>query len=423
MKNNPKNNTRQSLIGQNSWYYYYAGFSDFFVDECITKYITNNEIGSEIILDPWNGTGTTTTCASVRGIKSIGVDINPVMYVVAKAKMFAIDMITQNSWENTTDKEGKAEAHIKQSDPLCKWFSRKTVRCIRSLEQNMLNKQVYSQRVQYAKDRFEFLDAKDSYIYLCFFLLLRKYCEKLYGSNPTWIKANADPLICVDYNTMRNDLLKILSSHRLGLHSIIQSPASIRVSLSQHIDIPDKSVGLVITSPPYCTRIDYAIYTQVENAMLGYDRKDIENLRHKMIGSPTIHHSMENVDFLNKLEYCKTILADIKTHNSKAASSYYFKTYRQYFSEMLTSIVEIKRVLKTNGKAVIVIQDSWFKNLHVDVAMAIIEISRALGFQCSREDFLVKSNMVNINAKSRSYKKEKKATESVIMLRKEDELC
>ena len=374
-------------------------------------------------MDPWNGTGTTTTCAGVRGIKSIGVDINPVMYVVAKAKMHSVDMITQKTWEELTSQEGKAEAQIKYSDPLCKWFSRNTIRCIRSLEQNVLNKQVYSQKVQYAKNRFETLDTKDSYIYMCFFLVLRKYCEKLHGSNPTWIKANAEPLISVDYNTMRNDLLNILSSHRFGSRSIIQTPANIQVSLSQHIDIPDKSVGLIITSPPYCTRLDYAIYTQIENAMLGYDNKDIEELRHKMIGSPTIHHSLETSETLNKLMFCQAILSDIKSHNSKAASSYYYKTYRQYFSEMMASIMEIRRVLKANSKAVLVVQDSWFKDLHIDVPMAIIEISEALGFQCSREDFSVKYNMVNINTKSRSHIREKKATESVILLQKGEELC
>nr|WP_041284714.1 DNA methyltransferase [Desulfoscipio gibsoniae] len=47
------------------------------------------------VLDPWNGSGTTTLVAAERGYKAIGFDINLVMFIVAKAK--ALDRGVANS--------------------------------------------------------------------------------------------------------------------------------------------------------------------------------------------------------------------------------------------------------------------------------------------------------------------------------------
>jgi hypothetical protein len=40
-----------------------------------------------IILDPWNGSGTTTYAASTLGLSSIGIDLKPVMIIVARARL------------------------------------------------------------------------------------------------------------------------------------------------------------------------------------------------------------------------------------------------------------------------------------------------------------------------------------------------
>jgi hypothetical protein len=41
---------------------------------------------TDIVLDPWNGSGTTTLVAQKLGIKSFGLEINPVMTIHARAK-------------------------------------------------------------------------------------------------------------------------------------------------------------------------------------------------------------------------------------------------------------------------------------------------------------------------------------------------
>ncbi len=79
---NPKRNNL-ARKGSASWYQYYAGFSPRFAKTLLESAKLNS---NAVVIDNWNGSGTTTEAASVLGYKTFGFDLNPVMIVVAKAK-------------------------------------------------------------------------------------------------------------------------------------------------------------------------------------------------------------------------------------------------------------------------------------------------------------------------------------------------
>ena len=83
---NPKRTPSDSFskMSKSSWYDYYAGYSPDFVQNVLTYLNLNNDA---VILDPWNGSGTTTQVAEDAGYFAIGYDINPVMVIVAKARI------------------------------------------------------------------------------------------------------------------------------------------------------------------------------------------------------------------------------------------------------------------------------------------------------------------------------------------------
>lgn len=66
-------------------YPYYAGFSRTFAEDALEWATRGNR--ERLVLDPWNGSGTTTRSASELGMSSIGFDLNPVMVLVAKAEL------------------------------------------------------------------------------------------------------------------------------------------------------------------------------------------------------------------------------------------------------------------------------------------------------------------------------------------------
>jgi ubiquinone/menaquinone biosynthesis C-methylase UbiE len=121
------------------------------------------------------------------------------------------------------------------------------------------------------------------------------------------------------------------------------------------------------------------------------------------------------------MSYGKTankILNEIENHKSHASSTYYYKNYMQYFSEILRSIHEIGRVLKKNGLFVCVVQDSFYKEIYCDLAKTIIEMSNSVQLELiSRRDFDARVVMANIHTGTKKYRSKINAKESVLMFK------
>src|SRR5690554_4891121 len=69
-----------------SIYPYYAGYSEDFVHSAIQVLGLDQ---NSLLLDPWNGSGTTSFVAAREGLNFIGYDLNPVMVIVSRAKLIS----------------------------------------------------------------------------------------------------------------------------------------------------------------------------------------------------------------------------------------------------------------------------------------------------------------------------------------------
>lgn len=70
-------------LARHRWYYYKEGFSPFLVDKAIEKVCTSK---TDVILDPFNGSGTTTLAAGLKGFDSVGIEVNPFTSFLSDAK-------------------------------------------------------------------------------------------------------------------------------------------------------------------------------------------------------------------------------------------------------------------------------------------------------------------------------------------------
>src|SRR5690606_13693537 len=69
----------------------------------------------------------------------------------------------------------------------------------------------------------------------------------------------------------------------------------VREASSTRLPLQDRSVGLILTSPPYCTRLDYAVATLPELLVLGYAySKEFRELRESLIGTTTVPRTLLN---------------------------------------------------------------------------------------------------------------------------------
>lgn len=380
----PSNPKRQSSTDQR-WFNYYAGYADAFVEDVIGALAGR----TGMMLDPWNGAGTTTAAAARAGMRTVGLDINPAAVVIAKARLLMSDVAASllPLVEEVLAVAAQRRDAVDESDLLLRWLDPASATRVRRIERAISMLMVSSEGCRMTEDgAIDSVSSLAALFYLALFRTTRDLLAPFVASNPTWIRLRVDPSdrLRVRFTT----LAKGLRANVLDLQAATKannypgSPQQARVSLGSSAQIPlrSKSVSAVLTSPPYCTRIDYAVATLPELAVLGYDWTLVQQLRAGLIGTPTIladtgGSTSSGSDTLEKL------IRRVRRHRSYAARSYYLRFYNQYFNSMCTSLVEIDRVTRAGSPIVLVVQDSWFKDVHVATPTIIRELAESIGWR------------------------------------------
>ncbi len=422
---NPKRNAIET--GYESWYPYYAGFSSDFASAIISSSHLSDDA---CILDSWNGSGTTTTIANQKRFATIGYDLNPVMIIAAKACLLNNrDLVSLKPLSNDIiDKARRVTVVNSDVDPLETWFipaSAMTFRAIDWAIQHLLVDSVDYKKLTITS-HVENLSSIASFYYLALFRALRESVDPFHSSNPTWIrqpksKANRlkpQPEIILNlFRAHVDEMLRAIESDPIP--SAVNGNTSLHVATSCAMPTASNSVDLTLSSPPYCTRIDYAVATLPELTLLGYSpESDFDDLRRSLMGTSTVPKEAPQLN-PSWGKTCVNFLDRMESHTSKASKSYYLKNHLQYFDSISKSISELFRVTKSGGHCVLVVQDSYYKDIHNDLPVITTEMAENTGFTLTRrEDFFASRSMAGINPKVKKYRTKIDTVESVLCLSK-----
>jgi DNA modification methylase len=412
--------------GRASWYSYYAGFSPQFVRDALS---TMKLAPGSRVIDPWNGSGTTTEIAEESGFIGLGYDINPVMVLVAKARLLssAVKPSHDSLCESILDLANDLVVAEKE-EPLTSWFQDKSAQHVRQIEVSIQKVLVNAENYHpiCKMQSLSSISSLAAFFYVALFRVVRELADRFVASNPTWLKVSSKksrlrPARATVEGLFRKHVAAMADAQWTDDKSEL-APYKLRetssIDIGSSVAIPEESQSVdgVISSPPYCTRIDYAIATRVELAVLGFG--SIRSLREKMIGTAVITgQKLDQIDAWGRT--CNAFLRQMANHRSKASKSYYLKNHLQYFDSLYRSVVELDRVLCPSGQSVLVVQDSFYKDLHNDLPQIAQEMGESVGWRLvDRFNFASNRNMGQVNPNSRLYRDKTPATESVLMFRR-----
>ncbi|MES2445431.1 MAG: DNA methyltransferase [Pseudomonadota bacterium] len=408
--------------GWEGFFPYYAGFPAEFAKNLISS----AELGrDDVILDPWNGSGTTSYAAALCGRSAIGIDINPVMVIVARARLLgSSEADTLVPLGQRVLYEARANRQIDKSDPLLTWFRPLTAAILRGIERSIRAHLVGALTITPKGARLDHLSGLAATNYVALFSVARSLAQGFRTSNPTWLRkpkagearvgANASEIEALFEQRLRS----MSAALTLAETGHWRNDAEIRLGDSTSAIISGGRADLVLTSPPYCTRIDYTSATRIELALLQpLQTHNTDSLRRKMAGSPLV--PLEAIS--ERAEWgrtCLSFLESVREHRSRASSGYYYKTHVDYFDKIYRSLGRVSSALSHSGVAVLVAQDSFYKEIRNDLSTILSEMSERQGMALERrEDFAVRT-MASINPGSIKYRSESKAFESVLCFRK-----
>ncbi|WP_141240171.1 DNA methyltransferase [Pseudoalteromonas sp. HM-SA03] len=359
--------------------------------------------------------------ASIEGIRSIGIDLNPAMKVIAMAKQSTVEDI-----ESIRQKIKKIRSNIKvehvKNDPLTIWLDDESALLIRKIEKVILCGRYYNN----TQEKVDSLQPYQCLMYTALFNTVRQFLKPFIPSNPTWIKRpkSADKKLTLYWPELRSlyvsNLSKMFNSIDMVRHDRKCPLAQINIGSSTNLQLGTESVDLVLTSPPYCTRIDYGVATMPELSIIATNGKsEIKHIRRSLMGTTTVPKSIDTIPS-NLGKECQTFLRNVYKHPSKASQTYYFKNLLQYFKSLQLSLEQIYRVIKPNGRFICVVQDSYYKDVHCNLPKIIGQMSQNHGFIIEDVvEFESRQNMANLNQKSKLYRAKNTAYETVIVFKKD----
>ncbi|HEY1774026.1 MAG TPA: DNA methyltransferase [Gammaproteobacteria bacterium] len=422
----PKRSASPQQHGWDAFFPYYAGFPEPFARSLLDSAKLPQDA---VILDPWNGSGTTTYAASHLGFSSVGVDLNPVMTIVSRARLLPpseADSLESLALEITKGLRGNMEL-LEPEDPLLDWFNTDTSALIRSLELRIQRHLLGELTKTQQGTKFENVSGLAATFYVALFTVARNLVGAYQSSNPTWVRrpkkdehriqCSRERLLGKFLGNIRAMALALLRQKSSGKPELAN--VELQIADSTRLKLPDRSVDFILTSPPYCTRIDYAAATRIELAILFPLLKlSMENLGRRMIGSTRVPRRR----LAPRKEWgveCNDLLNAVKTHPSHASDTYYYKTHLDYFDKMYRSILGISRTLKDDGRVVLVVQDSHYKEIHNDLAKIITQMSHRSGLRLRRRvNFSIKNSMAGVNPRSNAHRTGTEAVESVLCFQK-----
>lgn len=363
------------------WFRYSAGFSAEWVKKVIKDAKDNSSIR---LFDPFVGSGTTVLAGEESGVESFGIEAHPFVVRIAKAKLL---------WDEDVSVFRRSAMDILQHS--------KSLTNTLETYPKLIHK-CYSENVLDELDRLRksWLERDDNsgvseLTWLALISILRITSSAGTASWQYILPKKAKKRPIRPYTAFLNQV-EIMVQDMLYFQTFVKErKAKISEGDARECSsIEDKSIDLVITSPPYANNYDYADATRLEMSFLGEIQgwKDLQGkVRSHLIRSCSQHVSAEKSDLEEILSdkdlgpiaedlrsVCQRLGVERLSHGGRKK---YHLMVAAYFSDLAKTWISLRRVCKTGAKVCFVVGNSAPYGILVPVDQWLGELAIAAGFR------------------------------------------
>ncbi|MGE5465381.1 MAG: DNA methyltransferase [Betaproteobacteria bacterium] len=366
----------------------------------------------EVVLDPMNGSGTTTLEAYLRGRRALGCDIDPLAVRIARVKTtpvpFDLPRIAGSLVKNAKDylEEGAAIRKClddrfdeKTRQFIDYWFFPETQRELTALLLAMEDHPSGSPARELAEVVFSGI-----------------IVTKSGGVSRARDLAHTRPHL--DSAKARRDAIKDFGQRLAKFTPAIAAlpDQTLRAGIVQcsvrQLAIRDESVDLIVTSPPYANAIDYVRANKFSLVWLGQSVSRLGQLRGRYIGSEATRATVMGP----LTPSTEDVLCSLNALDPRKAA-----VLRKYYLEMREALREMSRVLVPGHRAVLVVGTSTMRGLDVRTPGCLADIAEHdAGFEVENvlRRSLDRDRRMMPFAKGKTLIERRMATEEVIVLKK-----
>ena len=341
----------------------------------------------DTILDPMMGSGTTLAEAILKGRNSIGFDIDPIAYLIAKVKTNPIEIsLLDNAYNYIFNmsqmdiqslKGNKISPHLEQRTS-SKYFLNSAYWFLPDVAQalSILSFHIYSADLMPC--------VKDFFWVVFSSLVLSKSsvanARDITHSRHHYKKHDETPDVLGKFRSNYRRMRRMMSEFYELCKKYPYTKASALQGDARNLPVEDSSIDLVFTSPPYATALDYTrahflvipwMEKKFNTSFEKYKEKGVSYIGSQRGKLPT-EFSINPV--LMNLGLTSQVLKSLSRQSEKHA-----KLVQRYFVDMYQVFSEISRVLKPGKKAIIVVCPSNIRKVQVPTHEVFVEFGKSNG--------------------------------------------
>ena len=328
------------------WFNFIAGFSPEFVDGCIRR---DGCVRGDTLLDPFSGLSTAPLQAMLQGLHSVGYEPHPFFFDISQAKL-----TTTKDFALVTRFQQELETIKPYEDSLsCVWGESALAFLQKLLPEEHL-RQLASALVQEQSCREGRLLRR---------LIVSRALEASAGSQTDGIyKAPTSKKKSIP---LSETVARVCAEIRQDMQTLPEAwdtPAVIHPSSSESMaTLPDESISICVTSPPYLNNFDFAEMTRMELYFWRYAsnwHEITERVRRRLIVNTTTAPAdlkARQSDFaallpLEFLANAEEIIVALKEQSAvRLGKKDYYRLVIPYFAQMRAVFAEVRRVLRRSS--------------------------------------------------------------------------
>lgn len=160
--------------------------------------------------------------------------------------------------------------------------------------------------------------------------------------------------------------------------------------------LPESSIDIVITSPPYPNEKDYTRITRLESVVLGFinNRSDLRLMKNSLIRSNTrnVYRDDDDDEWIKNNNEVNNIAEEIEARRIKLGKTsgferQYAKVTKLYFGGMARHLASLRKVLKPGARLAYVVGDqSSYLRVMIRTGKILGDIAQGLGYEVVRTD-------------------------------------
>lgn len=332
---------------------------------------------TNIILDPFCGSGTTLVESMLLGHHAYGIDIDPLSRLISKVKTTRIEdkRLLSLRDEVITKVNNKKNGLFKPSIPtLHHWFNKEN-----------------TEKLSIIRDVIEeYKEDKDLYDFLiiCMSSIIRRASNADNQSQKTYVShtnpkepEDAFQLFFKNLTIYTERIISLSNSAPSGAEATVFEDCINSTSFAKYwYKTVNEEADIVITSPPYIKAVDY-IYNQMAELfwigdLFSLETQKLQNeYKKNYVGTKQVPASVYSERIYTNYEVIDSIVDKIYTR-----SPHYAYITAKFFLDIEKNINEVNKVLKDKGHYLIVIGNNSVSGTPVNSSEFIVEIARNNGF-------------------------------------------